>query len=369
MTAGSGHAQAVEAPVAPGEQGPAVASLQDALKLLLERELIGGRDWPDGPTPDELAKLAELLAAERGEAVYQQATQRLVSIVQLQHGLRDDPSGSVGRETAATLNRLLDKIGALEDDGADARVVRGRVTLGGGDPAVGFVVRALARDLRVSRPLRSHAHTDENGRYEIPYSAHELPDGGETSVNLAVRVYAEDARDREPLAESPVLFNAPAEGEIDLELPNAERPTEFELHAEAVEHALAGQAPDGGDLPLDALNETDVDFLAGETRIAHEQISWLIHAADSAQPDADGGASALPAQLLYGLFRQGLPTDLGDLAARPRTWSSPRSSSRSTKTSSPPECATTSRRSGMLAKLRELVTDPTALTRARPARA
>ena len=46
--------QAIQAPIKPGQSGPEVVNLQDALFALLEREIIWPLNAPDRPTPDEL---------------------------------------------------------------------------------------------------------------------------------------------------------------------------------------------------------------------------------------------------------------------------------------------------------------------------
>jgi Tc toxin complex TcA C-terminal TcB-binding domain/Neuraminidase-like domain len=239
----------------------------------------------------------------------------------------DRPSVGVGSsisdqgplQTDPVRDRVLDGRGPRGET-SDARVVRGRVTLAGGAPARGLVVRAFGCDLRMCQQVRSHSITDQNGQYEIPYSAQELADGAGPGAGLVVRVFAVDAsRDPErPLAESAPLFNAPPEAEIDLELPDTmARPNEFELNAQAVKGMLAGQAADGSDLQLAAVTDADIDFLAAGTRIADERLRCLIQAARSVQPPVDGGSSPLPAELFYGLFRQGMPTDVEALAALP----------------------------------------------------
>ena len=46
--------QAIQAPIKPGQFGPDVLNLQDALFALLQLDVIRPHGAPDRPTPDEL---------------------------------------------------------------------------------------------------------------------------------------------------------------------------------------------------------------------------------------------------------------------------------------------------------------------------
>ena len=46
--------QAIQVPIKPGQSGPEVVNLQDALFALLQLDVIRPHGAPDRPTPDEL---------------------------------------------------------------------------------------------------------------------------------------------------------------------------------------------------------------------------------------------------------------------------------------------------------------------------
>ena len=56
------------APINPGETGPQVANLQDALLALLARDVIRPLDTPNRPTLEELQELTKSLMQERTQA-------------------------------------------------------------------------------------------------------------------------------------------------------------------------------------------------------------------------------------------------------------------------------------------------------------
>jgi Tc toxin complex TcA C-terminal TcB-binding domain/Neuraminidase-like domain/Salmonella virulence plasmid 28.1kDa A protein len=311
----------IQAPIKPDESGSPVANLQATLSLLLDGGVVPDLDPAEGARAEALPELGRRFAEERARSTYGKATRELVRIVQVQHGLGDRLGGAVDERTAAVLNGLLEKLGAFDDAGAGAALVKGRVTLVGGAPAVGFVVRAHDRDLRTSQELGGEAVTDADGRYEIRYAERDAGRAEAQGADLVVRVYAAgtDRDAARPLAESPTLFNAPAVAEIDLEVlvERRKRPSEFERHVRALEPLLAGQGADGGDLPLAELTEADVDFLAADTGIAAQHVAWLGRAFALSQRSASSGGRAIPASLFYGWLRKGRPDTWEQLAGQP----------------------------------------------------
>jgi peptidoglycan hydrolase-like protein with peptidoglycan-binding domain len=106
------RASPVISPLGAGGTGPAVASLQDALLLLLERKLIQAFDAPNRPTQADLQSLTASLNQERAQGLFGQATQQLVRYFQVQQGLGDTLGGAIDDATAAKFNELLQAIGA-----------------------------------------------------------------------------------------------------------------------------------------------------------------------------------------------------------------------------------------------------------------
>jgi hypothetical protein len=315
---------AIKASIEVGQRGPEVANLQDGLRLLLERQVIRAADASNSPTAEELSDLATRLGQEQTESSYGDATRRLVQIVQLQQGIGNNLAGAVDKTTAAVLNQLLQKQGAF-DDGTPLSV-RGQVTMPAGAAAAGYTVRAFDRDLRREQQLGADAVTDTDGHYEIGYSAAQFAaaDGG-SGADLVVRVFASAGQRGRMLAESATMFNAPPDAEVNLQLLDAAaQPSEYERHVDAIVPRLAGQADDGTALPLGALEDADVSFLAADTGIDRQHIAWLAtafaYSARTAPPDrAMGAAQAegrVPAALFYGWFRKGLPADWENLTGQ-----------------------------------------------------
>jgi hypothetical protein len=309
------------APLNPGDTGPQIANLQDALRLLLDRGVIRSLDPPNSPTAEELAKLGQRLSAEREQSIYGNATQRLVLYVQLQEGLGDGLGGEVETKTAALLNRFLKKLGVLDEPPTNEFTVKGVVTQANGEPAVGMEVRAFDRDLRTRGQVGQMNVTGEDGRYEIVYSQAEFIRAEKGSADLIIR--AEQHREGfTAFVESHALFNAPAVAEVNLQLPDTTiKQSEFERHITTITPLLVEQGNDGSDLPISELTDKDVDFIVRESGIERQHLTWLIQAANfelrsrTVAPEilTHVTARTVPAEVFYGWFRQGLTTDFNAL--------------------------------------------------------
>lgn len=293
----------------PGSKGKDIANLQDALQLCLDQRAILPND--EGARRELSAKLKR----ERSEQIYRDATTKLVGVFQDEQKLQ--VSHEVDEPTADVLNRLLKELGAFEEPVVDEFVVRGKVTRADGTPAAGVIVRARDREVRTFQPLGTDAVTGPDGRYEIRYSGSQFSQAEKGNADLVVRVFAADvAGDQDqPLAESAVLFNAPPDAEINLQVPNSGAArSEFERHLEAILPLLAGQGVNGIDLPLGASTESDIDFLAGDTGIDRQHITWLVQAVVCEEKSRSIDPTIhthvvhrfIPAAVFYGWFREGV---------------------------------------------------------------
>ncbi|HEU0173964.1 MAG TPA: neuraminidase-like domain-containing protein [Blastocatellia bacterium] len=108
------------------------------------------------------------------------------------------------------------------------------------------------------------------------------------------------------LVASDIQFNAPAKTTINLTLPSTERaPSEYERYLAILEPLLQG-------LSLTDIREDDeyqdITFLAGDTGLNRRRIAWVAQAAK-----LERETNGIPAELFYGLFRQGLSTKLNEL--------------------------------------------------------
>lgn len=246
---------------------------------------------------DELAILGfSVPALERQEGFFGEGTHKAVQEFQKKRGL--ETTGVVDERTAARINEQLQK----------PFVVKGTVRHPDGKPFGNGLVRAFDRDLRREESL-DEKPTDKQGRYEIEYSRQKFRRAEKTSADLVVRAYsAED--DQKPVAQSRILFNARQDETIDLVVGDEayRGPSEYE-------RLVAELMPLLGDgLTLADLREDDED----DGQDKHQDITFL-----SRDTGEDPGRIALltaahrllketevPAEVFYGLFRQGLPTRL-----------------------------------------------------------
>lgn len=213
-------------------------------------------------------------------------------------------------------------------------IVRGQVRHADGRLLSGLRVRAYDKDLR-SEELLGEAITDDEGNYEIGYTAGHFRRAEKQSADLIVRVVDRDV----VLAESPLIFNGgrqskavsngllkKANGSSDsavartietvnlvVEREEYRRPSEYERHITDIKPLL--RDGEGRELSIAELKEEedehDVTFIAGETGIDRMHIVFLILGA------RHGHKTSLPPEAFYGMFRQGLPTNLSALLMQP----------------------------------------------------
>src|SRR6476660_1503516 len=209
-------------------------------------------------------------------------------------------------------------------------LVSGRITYSSGKAAAGLIVRARDHDLRRFQSLGKETKTRADGSYEIEYTRSDFVRAEKDSADLVIRVFSPDQPDPDkPLAESPILFNAPQHAEIDLLIPDsAFVRSEFERHLDDILPLLAKQKDDGGDVAMSELTDADVDFLAGETSIDRQHIVWLKLAFAFAAKVQTSATSKVAAQksattshispaLFYGWFREGLTDEWDNIIKQP----------------------------------------------------
>ena len=198
-------------------------------------------------------------------------------------------------------------------------VVRGRVT----GASKGQLVRAYDKDLRSEEPL-GEAFTDAEGNYEIRYSPEKFKRAEKGAADLRIAVCHPEGRE---LLSSDIFFNADLDQTVNLEITEGvpPPPSEYERYLTDLEPVLLG-------LALADLDDKDIDFLAGDTGIARAHIGWLVQAAKLVHKTLSPAettrrsetqarvraseASSIPAEVFYGWFRQGLPTELAALWLR-----------------------------------------------------
>jgi len=220
-------------------------------------------------------------------------------------------------------------------------VVRGQVRRADFSLFAGAVVRASDKDLRGEEPL-GQAITDQEGRYEINYTAEQFRRAEKGTADLIVRVYANiiiarptdivrpidtsfpmeqpatiptaatgastatsPAVEKVPLATSPIIFNAPPIAVVDLVVGGATYtgPSEYEEIVSELTPLLQTVPPVQ---PAD-LTAEDIAFLIGETGLLADRISFFAAAAKLSQQ------TDLPPEIFYGFARKNLPTELNGL--------------------------------------------------------
>jgi hypothetical protein len=245
---------------------------------------------------EKLTKLGfDIPEKEATERSFGLKTEEAIKIFQRKHDL--EPTGIVDEKTSALIER--------ESSGPPTSefVVKGQVVHSDGQPVVGSLVRAFDRDLR-SEELLGEAKTDEDGHYEISYTAGKLL-RKKKSANLRISACTEDGRE---IVTSKVIFGAGPEETIDLVIDGVYRgPSEYNRLIKKLTPLLQ-------DLPLADLTEDeknkDLTFLSGETKEDSQQIAFLILAHRLQKK------TGMDAEVFYALFREGLPTQMPSLLSR-----------------------------------------------------
>ena len=270
-----------------GDHGDAVGNLQDALLLLMRKNIFQ-------PAEDQRRFLDDELPKERKEQVYKRVTTKAVAIFQDQHQLRVEHQGEVDALTAEVLNASLNLI--VEQ----IRRVFGTVRGAQGDPLDGVTVQAIDRDLRSEQLLGKVPVQD--GHYEIRYTRAQFRLAEKDSADLMLKVL--DRQDRE-LHKTPIQYNAPREFELNITLQGGSQqgPSEWELLTGTLMPLLENVTP----LELrDDEQFQDFSFLAGETGNSPLTIAtWAVcfRLADKTAREE----MALAPEVFFGFLRQGQP--------------------------------------------------------------
>ncbi len=193
------------------QRGDAVFHLQDGLLLLIEKRpsvFILPRPLTNIPKPLDWPKIIKSLKAESSKKYYGKTTSGLIS--SFQQANKFEASGSVNKQTAVALNRLIDSLS--EAGQLITFTVKGMVRLADGAPVIGAMVQVFGRDLRSEQEL-GKGQTDKQGFYQIQYSPQQFTQYKKRSTGLIVKIFAKKGK---LLAVSPLLFNASSSEQIDL---------------------------------------------------------------------------------------------------------------------------------------------------------
>ena len=190
-------------------------------------------------------------------------------------------------------------------------LVRGRVSDRFARPLPNLTVQAFDRDMRTEEML-GEALTDRQGRYEIFYTLEKAARTERQTADLSMKVLA--ANTKQLLYEAPlkeVRFNASLNEEINIVVETEITPQENEF-----DFILRTITPLIDRVKIPELTENDrlqdITFLAAETEIANEKLTYFVIAHRMAAESK--GAPAF----FYGLLRKNtlLKNDLASLQAR-----------------------------------------------------
>ncbi len=184
------------------------------------------------------------------------------------------------------------------DDDEDTYTVLGQVRGVNGRPLAGALVRVFDRDLR-SEELLGEARTCLCGFYEVRYTPDQFKRAEKRWADLVVRAWGEAA---DPVAMSPIQFNAPASIIVDLLAGGGvyRGPSEYERLIRELTPLLDGVA-----LPM--LTDEDLAFLSGETGRPGEQLKQARAAAKLSVE------TEIAPEAHYAFLRRSLPEDLRTL--------------------------------------------------------
>ncbi|HKU77696.1 MAG TPA: peptidoglycan-binding domain-containing protein, partial [Pyrinomonadaceae bacterium] len=187
----------------------------------------------------------------------------------------------------------------LDDDHQHPKkfVVLGQVLKADGTPQSGSV-KVLDKDLRSEQLIKTDI-LKPNGEYLVMYKWEDFQAAEKERADLFVQVFDGSGV---LLATSPIIFNAGKVELVNFTIGNSRGISEFEKIVNEIKPLVEGVVAHAD------LNEDDIAFLSGETRIDAELITLL---AESARRNRE--AIAIEASVFYGLFRQNLPTVLVEL--------------------------------------------------------
>ncbi|MBK6795282.1 MAG: carboxypeptidase regulatory-like domain-containing protein [Acidobacteria bacterium] len=291
--------QPITHPLRVNDSGPQVANLQEALWVLVDKQVIPVPDW----------KRLEIEAAfdkERQIQTFGSVTGDLVASFRerVQLGVERE----VNAPTAAAMNKWLTELGTFDAEGAYC--IQGRVMFSDGRPAFGYFVRAFDCALRKEQQIGKKVVTDAMGHWEIRHSTDPVTSREPRKhISRELLVQVLDANNT-LLVESRSLFKGSDERTIDLVIAAPTR-SEWQKISDTVIPFLLGQGNNNDLLSPSELNDKDIDSIVWHSGIDREQLRLWIQAHKTAHTTQLLGNAAredfLEAMVFYGWFRDGQP--------------------------------------------------------------
>lgn len=257
-----------------------------------------------GPETHKVILVLQRLHIDCCEEATGVVDERTVEVINSKvNAIKPQPQQTTPEPTADTHGKI-DSTRCPAPEQPDEFTVSGQVRYSDGRLFIEGLVEALDRDLRGERQL-GDVRTDKEGRYRITYRASQFRRPDKKNADLIVRALN---MDESLLVSSDIIFKAPPNITVDLTIGGEFRgPSEYEEHLKAITPPLQG-------VPLSELsddeNHSDITYLAGDTGVDPLPISHLVVASRLSMK------TGLEPEVFYGLFRQGLPTDLPELVSR-----------------------------------------------------
>src|SRR5580658_1515843 len=207
-------------------------------------------------------------------------------------------TGTVTPATQTALNN------AAATAGTNQSTVSGVLTMDNGLPANVITARLYSIGYGGAATKLVEAKTDANGVYSLAYPP------PASSVNVEVRVA--DAQSNETTVSS-VIYNAPPQLVLNLVVPSSVQPltAEYDRLAADVQGAIGGTGIQNLATAKETSTQQDLTLLNQSTGWDARMLALAATAAQNATP------TGLESDVLYGLFRTGLPTDPQTLALIP----------------------------------------------------
>ncbi|MBI4488142.1 MAG: hypothetical protein HY694_03575 [Deltaproteobacteria bacterium] len=192
-------------------------------------------------------------------------------------------------------------------------VVKGQVRDKNGYELKSHTVGAYDKGLSNEKDRKlGEAVTNRDGKYEITYTypknRRAKKEGGyENGIALVVRVLD---RKKELLVESSPIFNPKQEETVDLMVGGGvyKGDPEYKRYREALDGLVDGEK-------LSTINDEQKKLIAGKSGIELRHIEFLV-AAEKLSAETAGLRNKLEPEVLYGLLRQNLPTNLTALLSQ-----------------------------------------------------
>jgi Neuraminidase-like domain/Salmonella virulence plasmid 28.1kDa A protein len=289
--------QSIIFPLQPGDL-PALANLQDALQLFLDREVISAPP-----------ALRQQLQEERARQVAQTATQGLIQIFQqsqLPNQPFNPPPGSIiDSPTAEAMNGILRNLGAFEILRISGKIISPTNTAVG-PMFVQIIDKTIGNDvalITVRNGVAGYDFTLENTWLQR----------GKTKPDIQARIFPIDtANSNNPptiLATSEIRYNASSHEILNVILPTTETvikalPSEHTTLLQELTTHFQGNLRD---LKEDD-NQQDITYLANKSGWDARAVA-IAALADQFSTNTAGTGDSIHPALFYTLFRAGLPAN------------------------------------------------------------